>query len=96
MDGTMVCENCGNLISESNIVSEVTFGETSGGAAMVEGGFVSNDARHANTMGTGGRRIGLGGSEGKSTAESNGTSSECGRICTVLISMQDETQSAAS
>ncbi|KAK8220677.1 transcription factor TFIIIB complex subunit Brf1 [Phyllosticta capitalensis] len=94
MDGTMVCENCGNLISESNIVSEVTFGETSGGAAMVEGGFVSNDARHANTMGTGGRRIGLGGSEGKSTAESNGRDAIRGLMTSMRINNEHIEQSA--
>ncbi|KAK7533847.1 transcription initiation factor TFIIIB, Brf1 subunit [Phyllosticta citribraziliensis] len=94
MDGTMVCENCGNLISESNIVSEVTFGETSGGAAMVEGGFVGNDQRHANTMGTAGRRIGLGGSEGKSTAESNGRDAIRGLMTSMRINNEHIEQSA--
>ncbi|KAK7554666.1 transcription initiation factor TFIIIB, Brf1 subunit [Phyllosticta citricarpa] len=94
MDGTMVCENCGNLISESNIVSEVTFGETSGGAAIVEGGFVGNDQRHANTMGTAGRRIGLGGSEGKSTAESNGRDAIRGLMTSMRINNEHIEQSA--
>lgn len=68
----MVCTSCGNVINESHIVSEVTFGETSSGAAMVQGGFVGDDQRHANTMGSGARRLGLGGGEGRSTAEANG------------------------
>lgn len=68
----MVCTSCGNVINESHIVSEVTFGETSSGAAMVQGGFVGDEQRHANTMGSSARRLGLGGSDGRSTAESNG------------------------
>ncbi|OJD39804.1 transcription factor tfiiib complex subunit brf1 [Diplodia corticola] len=72
MDGVMVCTSCGNVINESHIVSEVSFGETSSGAAMVQGGFVGDEQRHANTMGSSARRLGLGGSDGRSTAESNG------------------------
>lgn len=72
MDGVMVCTSCGNVINESHIVSEVTFGETSSGAAMVQGGFVGDEQRHANTMGASARRLGLTGGEGRSTAESNG------------------------
>ncbi|EKG20097.1 Transcription factor TFIIB [Macrophomina phaseolina MS6] len=72
MDGVMVCTSCGNVINESHIVSEVTFGETSSGAATVQGGYVGDEQRHANTMGSSARRLGLGGGDGRSTAESNG------------------------
>lgn len=68
----MVCTSCGNVINESHIVSEVTFGETSSGAATVQGGYVGDEQRHANTMGASARRLGLGGGDGRSTAESNG------------------------
>ncbi|KAF2198513.1 hypothetical protein GQ43DRAFT_465558 [Delitschia confertaspora ATCC 74209] len=52
-NGSRVCGNCGTVINEVEIVSEVTFGETSSGAAMVQGGFVGDNQRHANTMGNG-------------------------------------------
>ena len=38
--GTSVCVGCGNVVEENAIVSEVTFGETGSGAAMVQGSFV--------------------------------------------------------
>ncbi|KAI1376985.1 hypothetical protein F4677DRAFT_416976 [Hypoxylon crocopeplum] len=37
------CSSCGREIDSSNIVSEVTFGETSSGAAVVHGSFVGAD-----------------------------------------------------
>jgi transcription factor IIIB subunit 2 len=58
-DGSTICYNCGHVHQESAIVSEVTFGETAGGAAMVEGGFIGENQRHANSMG--GTMRGLGG-----------------------------------
>ncbi|GAA5849761.1 hypothetical protein JCM8547_000555 [Rhodosporidiobolus lusitaniae] len=42
-----VCTQCGMVLSENGIVSEITFGETSGGAAMVQGSYVGNDQRGA-------------------------------------------------
>jgi hypothetical protein len=38
-----VCTRCGTVVSQNAIVSEITFGETSGGAAMVQGSYVGND-----------------------------------------------------
>ncbi|GAA5968798.1 hypothetical protein JCM11641_000736 [Rhodosporidiobolus odoratus] len=38
-----VCTRCGTVLSDNAIVSEITFGETSGGAAMVQGSYVAND-----------------------------------------------------
>lgn len=59
--GRTVCANCGAQISESNIVSDVTFQEGANGAMGVQGGFVGEKARHANTLGSGAfRRIGGG------------------------------------
>ncbi|KAF2860257.1 hypothetical protein K470DRAFT_247499 [Piedraia hortae CBS 480.64] len=57
-DGKTVCRNCGTQISECNIVNEVQFEETAGGAAQVQGAVVGQHARHANTMGEWGRRMG--------------------------------------
>lgn len=67
-DGRTVCFNCATVHDESNIVSEITFGETSGGRAMVHGGTVGNDQRHANSMG--GQVSGIsGGDSGQTTAD---------------------------
>ena len=46
-----ICHNCGTVVEESNIVSEVTFGETSQGAAVVQGSYMAADQGHVNTMG---------------------------------------------
>jgi len=43
MDAQTVCTMCGTVMSENGIVSEITFGETSGGAAMVQGSYVGAD-----------------------------------------------------
>ncbi|EOA82871.1 uncharacterized protein SETTUDRAFT_165254 [Exserohilum turcica Et28A] len=67
-----MCYNCGTIHDESQIVSEVTFGETSGGAAIVEGGFIHANQRHANSMG--GTMRGLGGMESREQAAMNGKS----------------------
>ena len=72
VDGSKICVNCGTQISESNIVAEVTFGETSTGAATVQGGFVGETARHARTLGAAaGRRLGSG-FQSREETEQNG------------------------
>lgn len=43
----LVCTNCGRVMEESRIVSEVTFGETSSGAAVVTGSYVGADQAYA-------------------------------------------------
>jgi transcription factor IIIB subunit 2 len=65
-----MCYHCGKVFDESHIVSEVTFGETSGGAAIVEGGFIHANQRHANSMG--GTMRGLGGMESREQAAMHG------------------------
>ncbi|QIW95702.1 hypothetical protein AMS68_001220 [Peltaster fructicola] len=58
-DGAKVCKNCYTQISESNIVSDITFQEDSRGAATVQGGFIGENARHARTLGSAAyRRVG--------------------------------------
>lgn len=71
-EGGSICYNCGQVIEESHIVAEITFGETSGGAAIVEGGFIGENQRHANSMG--GTMRGLGGMGSREQAEMNGRS----------------------
>jgi transcription factor IIIB subunit 2 len=38
--GNGICIKCGTVVEENTIVSEVMFGETSAGAAMVQGSYV--------------------------------------------------------
>ncbi|KAK5128555.1 hypothetical protein LTR85_003226 [Meristemomyces frigidus] len=72
-DGMKVCTNCGTQISESNIVSDVTFQEDSRGAATVQGGFIGENARHARTLGTGAyRKVGGGERNSMQEIENNG------------------------
>ncbi|CAG8940942.1 unnamed protein product [Penicillium salamii] len=68
--GTRVCAGCGTVISESNIVSEVTFGESSSGAAMVQGSFVGEDQTHVRSYGPGFQRGGA--MESREMTEQNG------------------------
>lgn len=82
-DGAKICVNCGTQISEQNIVAEVTFGETSTGAATVQGGFVGETARHAKTLGAAAsRRIG-GQYQSREETEQNGRS-ELRQLCPLL------------
>lgn len=46
--GDVSCMKCGRVQVENQIVSEVQFGETSSGAAMVQGSMVSSDQVRAN------------------------------------------------
>lgn len=69
-DGLTLCYSCGKIFEENTIVAEVTFGETAGGAAIVEGGFIGDNQRHANSMG--GTMRGLGGMESREQAAMHG------------------------
>ncbi|KAI9675793.1 MAG: transcription factor TFIIIB subunit brf1 [Trizodia sp. TS-e1964] len=57
-DDKCVCTNCGYVFSDSNIVSEVQFGETSAGAPVLQGSYVGADQGHARSMGTAFKRAG--------------------------------------
>lgn len=69
-EGQKVCSGCGTVISEANIVSEVTFGETASGAAVVQGAFVGEDQTHVRSYGPGFQRGGA--LESREITEQNG------------------------
>ncbi len=71
IDGNRACLGCGTMITDTNIVAEVTFGETAAGAAVVQGAFVGEGQRHAKSMGSAFRRSG-GGVESREQTEING------------------------
>ncbi|KAI1825305.1 hypothetical protein F4861DRAFT_204721 [Xylaria intraflava] len=52
------CSACGREIDSSNIVAEVVFGETSSGAAIVQGSFIAADQGTSRNMAPGIRRLG--------------------------------------
>lgn len=54
--GNGFCVKCGTVVEENTIVSEVTFGETSAGAAMVQGSYVGQGSTHARMSGPFGNR----------------------------------------
>jgi len=68
-----VCTECGTVLSDSNIVSEVQFGETSSGAAVVQGSYIGADQTHARSLGTAFKRAG--GMESRDVTDANGKTS---------------------
>ncbi|CAN6625575.1 transcription factor IIIB 70 kDa subunit [Trichomonascus vanleenenianus] len=58
----VICTQCSSVLEESRIVSEITFGESSSGAAIVTGTFVGADQSGAGTGG-------LYGQQGESRAQ---------------------------
>ncbi|KAI6045085.1 BRF1-domain-containing protein [Pisolithus marmoratus] len=54
--GNGFCVQCGTVVEENTIVSEVTFGETSTGAAIVQGAYVGQGATRARLSGPFGNR----------------------------------------
>lgn len=45
-NGSLICTNCGTVLNDSQIVSEISFGETSSGAAIVQGSYVAEGQTH--------------------------------------------------
>lgn len=88
IDGAKICLNCGTQVSENNIVAEVTFGETSSGAAAVDGVRVGEDQRHGNSFNRNAQRMGMGGS-GRSDSELNGR--EAMRVFTGKLPISQKT-----
>jgi transcription factor IIIB subunit 2 len=56
IEGT--CQTCGHIADDSNIVAEVQFGETSSGAAMVQGSYIGADQAGVRSVGPAFRRVG--------------------------------------
>jgi transcription factor IIIB 90 kDa subunit len=53
-----ICQTCGRIADDSNIVAEVQFGETSSGAAVVQGSYIGADQAGVRSMGPAFRRVG--------------------------------------
>lgn len=72
-----ICHNCGTIIDDSNIVAEVQFGESSSGAAVVQGSFISAESGTAKSLGPAFRKAG--GSEDRESTIREGES------CVIVI-----------
>ena len=70
-DGQLVCRGCGTVVSDSNIVSEISFGETSAGAAVVQGSYVGADQSYARGAIASGLKS-AGGMDSREITEANG------------------------
>lgn len=70
VDGT--CQTCGRVADDSNIVAEVQFGETSSGAAIVQGSYIGADQAGVRSMGPAFRRVGGSEDREKSIREARG------------------------
>ena len=69
-DGQVICRGCGTVISESNIVAEVQFAETSSGGHLMIGQHVGADQAFAKGNLAGLRNAG--GMTGREITEANG------------------------
>ena len=70
-DGNLVCQNCGTVVRDDHITSEVTFGETANGAAVLQGTHVGADQAYTHLSAPGGSKI-TGGSDSRKIAENSG------------------------
>lgn len=70
-DDKRICVSCGTVVNESNIVSEVTFGEAASGAAILQGSYVGADQSHARSA-PGGMFKRAEGSNSRDVRNSNG------------------------
>ena len=65
----MICQECGTVVTEANIVSEVQWAETHAGGHIALGAFIGSDQSHA-IGGIAGLRNS--GSSNRDIAEANG------------------------
>lgn len=62
-ESTLVCVECGHVVGESEIVNDVTFGETATGAATVNGTQISGNTGKHSITGPDGKKYGDGDSK---------------------------------
>lgn len=80
--GQLLCRNCGTVIRDEQITSEVTFGESASGAAVLQGSYVAADQSYSRLSAPGGSKI-TGGMDSREVTEANGTVFQ--RICCSFI-----------
>ena len=71
--GNSFCADCGAVLEENAVVSEVTFAELSSGASVLQGQFVAAEKGRVNAPSIFGRRLGPLGGTSSSGASSSGS-----------------------
>ena len=71
-DGKLICRSCGFVLQDAQITQELTFGEASNGAAVVQGVFVGANDETARNPAIGAVRV-AGGMDSRQVTERNGT-----------------------
>ena len=74
-DGKLICRNCGFIVQEINITQELTFGEASNGAAVVQGVYVGANDETARNPALGSSKV-AGGMDSRQITERNGRSAK--------------------
>ena len=91
--GNSFCADCGAVLEENAVVSEVTFAELSSGASVLQGQFVAAEKGRVNAPSIFGRRLGpLSGTGTAGSSSSNGSSlaSDSNSIASGIVSESRE------
>lgn len=70
-DGKLICRSCGFVLQDAQITQELTFGEASNGAAVVQGVFVGANDETARNPAMGALKV-AGGMDSRQVTERNG------------------------
>lgn len=70
-EGKLICQNCGFVLQEVQITQELTFGEASNGAAVVQGKYVGANDESARNPALGSSKV-AGGMDSRQITERNG------------------------
>lgn len=89
--GNSFCADCGAVLEENAVVSEVTFAELSSGASVLQGQFVAAEKGRVNAPSIFGRRLGpLSGTSTSSTSSTALLSSESSAGTSAIVSESRE------
>lgn len=90
--GNSFCADCGAVLEENAVVSEVTFAELSSGASVLQGQFVAAEKGRVNAPSIFGRRLGplSGSGSGSSTATGSPLASDPSAVASGVVSESRE------
>ena len=69
--GHLVCRNCGTVVRDDQITSDVSFGAGTNGAVVMQGAYVGENQSYARSGVPGASRI-SGGMDSREISEANG------------------------
>ena len=89
--GNSFCADCGAVLEENAVVSEVTFAELSSGASVLQGQFVASEKGRVNAPSIFGRRLGpLSGTSSSTSGSASQLSSESSAATSGIVSESRE------